>query len=519
VAALIHAASSKATPADADEFGYVDSAAGAWSLVKITWANLKTAILTLVAFLAPGIGAVLRPLLNKLRDQYETPLDYGGVGDGVANDTAAIVACATANQGKRWRIPAGTWRYAGGAPDLAAGTVVMGDGRYATRIVSISAAPTALFSCMGYGSGVESMGFQAETTQTGGMYVYLGGIESYIEDFYMTGDYRGVVMYGNVAQIRHGHFLSAATNGIRIDTGGGDNSQTISNVIMGAQSPANVAEAGIRVRNSVSLTIDNVSIIQQGKGLLIDPTAASGPVLNLIASNCYFDNCTYPIYVNPNGGTVRRLTFINCWASSGNAGLTLIASGGATIKGVRCYNLQANLNSGAGVNVGGVNVSQLSFIGGNVSGNAYGFYFNNGIPDVRISDMDIGAYDDFSGNATSGITFAGSGYTKVRITDNKIVGNGTSIQNENLLGSGSVVARNEGASGSTAAITVGASPFTYTAASRPETVYVRGGTVSSVTVEGVQVHAQSNVSFQLRPGASAVVTYSAAPTMNKTISD
>lgn len=43
-AAVIHAAPSKPTPADADEFGFVDSGAG-WGLQKLTWANLKAALL------------------------------------------------------------------------------------------------------------------------------------------------------------------------------------------------------------------------------------------------------------------------------------------------------------------------------------------------------------------------------------------------------------------------------------------------------------------------------------------
>ncbi len=40
----IHAAPAKPTPADADEFGYVDSTAG-WTLKKLTWANLKAVLL------------------------------------------------------------------------------------------------------------------------------------------------------------------------------------------------------------------------------------------------------------------------------------------------------------------------------------------------------------------------------------------------------------------------------------------------------------------------------------------
>src|SRR5690606_25068947 len=43
VAAAVHGASSKATPADADELALVDSADD-WSLKKLTWANIKAAL-------------------------------------------------------------------------------------------------------------------------------------------------------------------------------------------------------------------------------------------------------------------------------------------------------------------------------------------------------------------------------------------------------------------------------------------------------------------------------------------
>lgn len=43
-AEAIHAAPAKAVPADADEFGFVDSAAS-WSLKKLTWANLRAVLL------------------------------------------------------------------------------------------------------------------------------------------------------------------------------------------------------------------------------------------------------------------------------------------------------------------------------------------------------------------------------------------------------------------------------------------------------------------------------------------
>lgn len=68
-----------------------------------------------------------------------------------------------------------------------------------------------------------------------------------------------------------------------------------------------------------------------------------------------------------------------------------------------------------------------------------------------------------------------------------------------------------------ASISVGGSPFTYTAGVTDETVYVTSGTVSSITVGGVSVSSITGTSVYLPYGHSMVVTYSVAPTMNKYI--
>jgi Pectate lyase superfamily protein len=65
------------------------------------------------------------------------------------------------------------------------------------------------------------------------------------------------------------------------------------------------------------------------------------------------------------------------------------------------------------------------------------------------------------------------------------------------------------------AITVGASPFTYTAGHTPETVYVQGGTVSNISHNGTQVFAQSNATVHLEPNETVSVTYSVLPAMNR----
>jgi hypothetical protein len=67
-----------------------------------------------------------------------------------------------------------------------------------------------------------------------------------------------------------------------------------------------------------------------------------------------------------------------------------------------------------------------------------------------------------------------------------------------------------------AAVTVTASPFTYTNGDRvPEVVYISGGTVSAVAKNAVTVFAGTNCSVSLDPGEAVTVTYTVAPTINK----
>ena len=64
-----------------------------------------------VTFLAAGSGASQRTVLDKLRDAVSVK-DFGAVGDGVTDDTAAVQACVDAAKNgtnKTIRIPAGTY--------------------------------------------------------------------------------------------------------------------------------------------------------------------------------------------------------------------------------------------------------------------------------------------------------------------------------------------------------------------------------------------------------------------------
>jgi len=61
-----------------------------------------------VTFLQAGTGAVARSVQSKERDIVSVK-DFGAVGDGVTNDTAAVQAALNANPSKTIYFPAGTY--------------------------------------------------------------------------------------------------------------------------------------------------------------------------------------------------------------------------------------------------------------------------------------------------------------------------------------------------------------------------------------------------------------------------
>ncbi|GAJ03379.1 unnamed protein product, partial [marine sediment metagenome] len=67
--------------------------------------------------------------------------------------------------------------------------------------------------------------------------------------------------------------------------------------------------------------------------------------------------------------------------------------------------------------------------------------------------------------------------------------------------------------GDTEALVVGASPFTHTAGNRPETVYIKGGTVTNIVKDGRSIFTNTDKTIDLDPFRTIVTSYTAVPTM------
>ena len=117
-----------------------------------------------------------------------------------------------------------------------------------------------------------------------------------------------------------------------------------------------------------------------------------------------------------------------------------------------------------------------------------------------------------------------AGALNTLVIGNTLEGNTTAIANS---GTNSKIVYNQGYNPvGPSAITVGASPFTYTAGASPETVYIWAGTVSFVAFDknggGLLAGACGTTSggtctINLGPYEQTKVTYTGVPNMNKMV--
>lgn len=148
----------KLTSATDVEIWTVDNVGGAATLAQFAASGGSA----LVGFLQAGAGAVARTAQAKMRDVVSVK-DFGAVGDGVTNDTAAIQAALTVGGGIYF--PPGTYM----ANDLTASLPVFISGYGATiKRRNSQLASTFILSIAGNGSSVQGLNFDGNAANNAG---------------------------------------------------------------------------------------------------------------------------------------------------------------------------------------------------------------------------------------------------------------------------------------------------------------------------------------------------------------
>jgi len=285
---------------------------------------------------------------------------------------------------------------------------------------------------------------------------------------------------------------------------------------------AQAGTIGISISRSGGTWIRDTDVIACDIGLDISPSEHT--VGWMWVSNSAFDaSISNGIWIHPTGtGKVRSVNFVNCWTVTttqddphsikGNGFLIDGDVDGVRFIGHRFFN---NKRFG-GILWGGTNiVIESSVFAGNTGG---GLYIQPGVSRFYIRNNVFGPVDGFGNVQNVGIDIALGASDHYAIENNVFLEHLTARLRDAGTGQNAIVRNNVGYNPvGPKSITVGSSPFTYRAGHSPETVYIRGGTVSDVQRGGITICSATKCQVDLPPNGTLTVTYTSAPTMVKDV--
>lgn len=468
---------------------------------------------------------------------FVNPVWWGADPTGVASSTAAFNSAISSAQGAGSQngivsIPVGKFKVTGisvsspnisfigqGAPGVNAGPVIVA-GSTNSDVFTVSAAYV----------NFENLAFYSSVTMTAGSFInyQTGASLSYLHNLYMVGGFNPLAI--NAAGAIHADTLNIRDfngKGITIN-GSGD--QYLNNIIMDMDSSSYTPQAGIEVSNSNgSVTISNSDILHSHNNLQLDPGSGQN-VKWVYVTNSYFDSCDWTyntstgnaINVAPaSGGQVLGLNISNSWAATCANGIYFNGSATGNIDGVNISNTMVVNNVQDGIYAkytNHLNLSNMAIAGNsNVTTGTYaGVEFNTGTDNVTITGGVIGVTAGFGSQQKYNVLFD-AGFTGTANISNVNLLGGTSggVSNANARNNTINIANSNGYNfQGPAGISLGSSPYTYNSNFMgPLVVNMYGGTVSAVTINGVQVCNSTPCSFILPSQGSFITSYSSAPSV------
>jgi len=451
-------------------------------VVSITIANVETDA-SLVSFRATDSTVVVRTAQDKLRESVSVK-DFGAVGDGVTDDTAAIQAAINyvITNDKRLLLPAGTYSYSGLNNIKTSGFCMVGEGSDVVTLQYTGTGNALSFDAFIAGgpsdpfvNGLLVGGFSVVgATMTKGLYVQ-GVARSEFFGVKVNGS-NGVD--GTVGFHFAGTMLSKMT---RLHCSYVDGSVPYRGMWF---------TAGTRAGGSVGACSNNIieSAYPEGNSIGIQISANGGDQNVFLGGSP--EACT--VYGLLIGTTCRYNTFIGLGFENHNATSQDVNDAGIYSRYINCYSSKHFLISGAsrGIHVSGGYFERLEIAPG-----AQGAT----VEDVAVNNWATGKGGFFNS------------------------GTGTRWANVYDLDAAAYLFKTKARAG----IAVGASPFAYTNNEGiPMKILVIGGTVTQVmfTRQGDSwIEENPSASgggtgtvgtYLLMPGDVITISYSVAPTMN-----
>jgi hypothetical protein len=478
-----------------------------------------------VGFIGAGAGAVARTAEAKMRD-FVSVKDFGANGDGVTDATAAFQAAIdfATTGGNSVYVPPGIYQIS--SITLKDGVTLMGACSYACVLRGTTAFGTIIN--MQVSAQIFNLKFTSSVLRTSGYFLDMqknGCVVHQCEfDSYFIAVNAGAAADPLVVAPRVSECIfrePAPVNG----AGGVQfihfSNAIFRNIIMTGLGFSNQAFFGVRFQQGDTAFVSGVNITLHGIGLLVD-TPALLNIYGLTIADSYFDSsgtilgggAVATAEFTPAGG-VYNTRISNTWfgLAQSKAGCFMQGVGVGVVDGIVFTGCEFTDNGDSGLLAVGTGIKNWSVVGGHSGGNTNaGIRAANGTSDFLISGHMAGAIAGRGANA-KGITVDATPSNNYVIDGCFVVGNTTFSIEDLGTGSNARVTNNLGYNGVTnvSALTVGASPWSYTAGHTPENIYVSGGTVSEIRIDGQIIFVSTGATVPLAPNQTMQITYSSLP--------
>ncbi|MDP3939802.1 MAG: glycosyl hydrolase family 28-related protein [Deltaproteobacteria bacterium] len=338
----------------------------------------------LSGFIQSGTGSVARTVQAKAREIVSVN-DFGAVGDGVTDDTAAIAAAIATGQNV-W-FPKGVYGWSGGITLDTYGQKLIGAG--VTDVTNEPTDGTVLKKLSGtsigvtiatYTEGVEISGICFDQNSLGGSAIKTGMHNSNIHDIVIHN--QGGTSYGihctgvNASFIERIRFSGTCYGGVLLDDAdaiGYGALYSRFNKLFFAQTTGDLSQYGMKISDSNTLSIDDF-YVQGGKGVYLNDGVSNINFRNLSGE---FDDANELLVVDGATGT----EIVGIFVRGGRASQVTTSAGTTAF---------FRLTNAIGVHIDGVKINDA------VSAAARRYFLTNGLFAGSIKNITT---NNTSGNA------------------------------------------------------------------------------------------------------------------------